>query len=128
MNRDMKSTLGMATAAAALIAAAAIASGDALADEMSGQSATSAGTMSSAKAPTNALKRSDLPAFGPTEWTLNQNEPKPRTSSYTPEQAKADYTANRESVRALTAEDSGSSYFWKLPPEPGANLMGGPAR
>lgn len=127
MNRDMKSTLGMATAAAALIAAAAIASGDALADEITGASATSPSAMSPAKARTGAIKRSDLPTYGPTEWTLNQHEPL-GASSYTPRQAQADYTANREAVRALTAEDSGSSYTWKLPPEPGTNLMGGPAR
>lgn len=44
------------------------------------------------------------------EWRLQQQD-MPRMSGYTRAQATADFLASREEARALTSEDSGSSYL-----------------
>jgi hypothetical protein len=130
MNHDMKSTLGIATAAAAaaIFAAGVIASGKAFADDITIDSSATPGAMSRAKMQTEPYKRADLGIYNPDEWALQHNQPKQFKSSQTPAQVRAEYAANRDAVRALTAEDSGSSYFWKMRPGNGANVMGAAAR
>jgi hypothetical protein len=44
------------------------------------------------------------------EFRLEQGEP-PMPSGYTTAQARAAYLASRDEVRAMNAEDSGSSYL-----------------
>ena len=124
-NYKMTSALGLATAAAAaaVAAAAAIASSDAFADDVTVDTQPFVSTMTRAQV-RSEIKRSDLAAFD--EWSL-QNRPAQFKSSLTRQQVRAEYVANRDEVRALTAEDSGSSYFWKMP-RTGTSVMGGPAR
>ena len=67
-----------------------------------------------------ALDRTD-------EWTLQHNQVTQPMSGFTAAKAKADYAAARDRVRALNAEDSGSTYFWKMP-RGATSAMGAAAR
>lgn len=49
-------------------------------------------------------------------------------STYTSQQAMAEYKVSRDLVRALNSEDSGSAFFIKGPAPQGTAIMGGPAR
>jgi hypothetical protein len=55
-------------------------------------------------------QRAQLTSFA-SEWRLQQGEPLPSGSSYTRAQARADYIASREQVRAMNGEDGGSTYL-----------------
>ena len=130
MNQKMTSALALASAAAvaAGMAAVAIASSDAFADDITIDNKPFVSTTTRAEVKSQ-LKRSDLPPVD--EWSLQQNQASNQTSrsqsTVTPAQARAEYVANRDAVRALTAEDSGSSYFWKMP-KGATSVMGGAAR
>jgi hypothetical protein len=109
MNRNTASSslfTGIATVAVA--AAATIAAGNSYADDITMD--TMPAVLS---APRAVIKARALPATD--EWTLQHNRAPLPESSLTPAQAKADYAAARDEVRALNAEDSGSAYFWKMP-------------
>jgi len=125
MNRTMTSTLGTATVTAAVVAAAVIASGNAFADDITIDTTPVASSASRAQPRSDLLKRSDLPKYD--EWSLQSNQVTQLKSAYTPAQARAQYTATRDEVRALNAEDSGSTYFRKMPGG-ATSVMGGPAR
>jgi len=120
MNRNIASSLGLGTAAIAVAAAAVVASGTAHADDIT------IDTMPAVlSAPRMVIKAHTLPRTD--EWTLQRNQVPVLESGFTAAQAKADYTAARDEVRALTAEDSGSTYFWKMP-RSATSAMGAPAR
>ena len=57
------------------------------------------------------------------EWNLQANVPQERISNITRAQVTADYIAARDQVRAMTGEDSGSSYLAQMPKQPGATLF-----
>ena len=109
MNRNIASSLCLGTAAAAFAAAALMAAGTAYADDITIDTMPAVLSAPRAVIKAEALKR---PATD--EWTLQQNQPL-LESGFTAAQAKADYVAARDEVRALNAEDSGSTYFWKMP-------------
>jgi hypothetical protein len=102
-------------AAAAAFVAAAFASGAALADDITMDNNTQVTSSAPrAKVQSDLLKSADFPKFGSDEWSLQQNQVPQINSGFTPAQARADYLAHRDEVKALTAEDSGSSYLWKM--------------
>ena len=122
MNRNIASSLCLGTAAAALAAAAVMATGNAYADDIT------IDTMPAVlSAPRAVIKAEALKHPATDEWTLQHNRVPVLESGLTAAKAKADYAAARDEVRALNAEDSGSSYFWKMP-RSATNTMGAPAR
>lgn len=127
MNRNMRSAIAMATAIAAIAAAAAIASGNAFADDITVETTPFVSTATRAEVQGAIYKSRDLARHS--EWTLQHNQAPQVKSSYTPAQARAEYVAERDRVRALTAEDSGSNYqvFGNFRGSP-TNVMGGTAR
>jgi CRISPR/Cas system-associated endoribonuclease Cas2 len=106
----------------ALAAAAAMASGSAYADDITIDTMPAVLTASR-----DAIKAQALQHTAFDEWTLQRNQVSVFKSSITAEQAKAQYAAARDEVSALNAEDSGSTYFWKMP-RPVTSIMGAPAR
>jgi len=127
MNRHLTFALGIAIAAAA--AAIAIASGPALADDITIDKTPFVSTMSRADVKSGLLNRAGPMRYGANEGSAEYNEVPQLKSSYTSEQAKADYIAARREVRELNGEDSGSSYFTvtRARGNP-TSTMGAPAR
>jgi hypothetical protein len=122
MNRTIASSLCLSTAAVAFAAAAVMATGNAYADDITID--TMPATLS---APRAVIKAQALDRSATDEWTLQHNQVPQLMSSLTAARAKADYAAARDEVRALNAEDSGSSYFWKMPRR-ATRAMGASAR
>ena len=120
MNRNIASTLCLGTVAAAFAAAGIMATGNAHADDITMDTMPAVLSAPRAVIKAQALERTD-------EWTLQRNEVRPLHSSFTAAKAKADYAASRDEVRARNAEDSGSSYFWKMP-SGATRTMGAAAR
>lgn len=110
MNRKLASALSIAITAAAGLAAAAIASGNAYADDI-----TTIDTKPFISTKTRAEVRAE--AMDPSltsaasEWAMQLNYAPQSQSSYTREQATAEYIAARNEVNSRNAEDSGSSYL-----------------
>ena len=61
------------------------------------------------------------------EWALQRNEPRQMSSGYTRAQARADYIAAREEVRAMTAEYGGSGHFAYAPSRATGTVVAGGA-
>jgi hypothetical protein len=122
MNRNFASLLATGFVTAAAIAAAALVSVNAYADDITIDAKPFVSTKS--RADVRAELAGTTPLRANDEWTLQDNRPMQIKSAYTSEQAKADYKVSRQYVRALTGEDSGS-FFIKSPV--GTNAMGGSA-
>jgi hypothetical protein len=125
MNRSIATMLGIVAAAAA--AAIAMASGKAFADDITTETKPFVSTKSRAEIQSDLLKNSRLASEESSEWTTQYNQGHQVKSSYTSQQARADYAASREEVMQLNGEDSGSSYFSIRKVNP-TQTMGGPAR
>src|SRR3990167_3047735 len=110
MNSNIASSLCLGTAAVAFAAAAVMTAGNAHADDITIE--TMPAVLS---APRAVIKAQALQRPATDEWTLQHNQVPLLESGLTAAQAKAQYAAARDEVRALTAEDSGSTYFWKMP-------------
>jgi hypothetical protein len=131
MNRNLASALVIASTAAAAVALAALSPANAYADDITIESTPFKGSRSRAEVLAELQGQAAVVRTGATEWSLQSNRPLKRQSVQTSEQARTEYKASRDYVRALNAEDSGSAYFIKSTPRdrsnPGAT-MGGPAR
>ena len=130
MNRNLASILTVTTTAAAVFAAAAIASGNAYADDITIDSTPFVSSKTRAEVHAEVMGQSELLRIASSEWSTQLNEAPQPKSAYTREQAKAEYIAARNEVNARNAEDSGSSSF-AAPPRsmgPGSVIMAGPAR
>lgn len=127
MNRNMATALGIAATAA--VAAAVMASGKALADDITIEKTPFVSTMSRAEVRTDLLRNSQVARELASEWSMQFNNQSPVRSAYSPAQARATYAASRDEVRQLNAEDSGSMYLSMSRSNGTATrAMGGPAR
>jgi hypothetical protein len=126
MNRNLASALALAITAAAAVAAAAIASGRAYADDITTDNTRL--TSSRSRADVQAELKGQRAALQERndEWTRQLNQLPTLKSSYTSQEAKAEFKVSRDLVNALNAEDSGSAYFTKSPLPVNANVMGSP--
>jgi hypothetical protein len=115
MNRILASTLAITTTAAAVLAAAAIASGNAYADDITVDNTPFVSSRTRAEVQAEVMGQSEALSMASSEWATQLNQAPQPQSAYTRAQAKAEYIASRSEVNALTAEDSGSSYFARLP-------------
>lgn len=128
MTRNLASALTFGATAAAALAVAAIASGNAYADDITIDSTPFVSTKSRAEVRAEFLGQPQRLHAATSEWSLQHNEMPLIKSTYTSEQARAEFKASRDLVSALTAEDSGSTYFMIKGPAPQTAAMGGPAR
>jgi hypothetical protein len=127
MNRKLASTLAFASTTAAVLAFAAIASGNAYADDITIDNTPFVSSKSRAEVQAEVIGQSGLLSNASSEWSLQMNGPAQPNSAYTREAAQAEYIASRDEVNARNAEDGGSSYFAPLP-RSATVVMGGPAR
>jgi hypothetical protein len=111
MNRKIASTLTVTTTAAAILAVAAIASGNAYADDITIDNTPFVSSKSRAEVQAELMQLGNSSS----EWAMQLNEPARPNSAYTSAAAKAEYIASRDEVRAFNSEDSGSSYLATLP-------------
>jgi len=114
MNRNLASALSITTTAAAVFAAAAIASGNAYADDITIDNTPFVSSKTRAEVRAEVMGQSEFLRIASSEWSMQLHQASQPKSSYTREQAKADYIAARDEVNARNAEDSGSSYFAAL--------------
>jgi hypothetical protein len=128
MTRRFASALAVAVGIFAAAAAATIASGTAHADDITIDNTPFVSSRSRAEGEAELLRPSALARSGGGEWARQYNQVPAVKSTFTSEQAKADYKSSRDYVSALNGEDSGSSYFLKGSVPPNATSMGGPAR
>jgi hypothetical protein len=127
MNRNFASILTVTTTAAAVLAVAAIASGNAYADDITIDTTPFVSTKTRAEVRAEVMGQPLTSAAS--EWAMQLNDVPQFNSGYTREQARAEYIAARDEVNARNAEDSGSSYFAALPRSTGPGvIMAGPAR
>lgn len=123
MTRKIALAMEIAAGVAAVAAAAAITSGKAYAEDITIDNSPFVSTRSRAEVRAELMNKG-----GFTEWALQLNDSSIK-SSYTKGQARADYVAARDEVRALNGEDSGSAYLGrKLPGVNARAVMGAPAR
>ena len=127
MNRKLASTLAFASTTAAVLAFAAIASGNVYADDITIDNTPFVSSKSRAEVQAEVMGQSGLLSNASSEWSLQMNGPAQPNSAYTREAAQAEYIASRDEVNARNAEDGGSSYFAPLP-RSATVVMGGPAR
>ena len=75
--------------------------------------------------------RADLkvPYPGGYPWSSQYRQAAPKDSTYTSQQARADYLSSRQEIGALNAEDSGAAYLGRTAGRANPTAtMGGPAR
>ena len=83
---------------------------------------------------TRAQVQAELAAYkkaGVNPWSISYNPLRGFQSELTREQVTADYVASRDTVAALTSEDSGSAYLTQIAArrvDGGTTLAGQPAR
>lgn len=119
MTRKIALAMEIAVGAAAIAAAAAIT--PAHADDITIDDSPWTSTASRAEVRAQLMKSGSI-----TEWTMQFNESRVKTD-YARGQARAEYLAARDEVRALNGEDSGSAYLGKTPVNARA-IMGAPAQ
>jgi hypothetical protein len=129
MQKHFSSILGYIGSVAAATLAAALMSGNALAEGPISDQQPFASALSRAEVRAELMKdRHQISSFA-SEWSLQQHATLQPTSSTTRAQVRAEYIAAREQVRAMTAEDGGSGYFASTRmPQPASTLVAGEAR
>jgi len=112
MNHRTASMLAYAGSVAAAALAATLMSGNALAEGPLDYPPSAPFVSTRSRADVRAEVMQDRAQLGSyaVEWQLEQREPQVPTG-YTHAQARSDYLAAREEVRAMTAEDSGSAWI-----------------
>ena len=115
MNQHIASTLGYIGSVAAAVLAAALMSGNALAEGPIEVLPPFVGSLSRAEVQAQVMQdRGDVTSYA-SEWNQQQAPSLSRMSGYTRAQARADFIMARDQVHAMTAEDSGSSYVAQVP-------------
>ena len=123
MNRKLATTLSITSTAAALFAVAAIASGNAYADDITVDTTPFVSSKTRAEVRAEVMGQSEQLRIASSEYSMQLNHAPQVSSGYTRAQATAEYIAARDQVKALNAEDSGSSYFAALPRSVGTGVI-----
>ena len=106
MDQRITSSFGFIGSVVAAALAAAVMTGNARAEGPIEDIKPIAGMLTRAEVQAEAMN-GHLSSYA-SEFALQQDTRLQGTSGYTREQARADYIASRDEVRAMTAEDSGS--------------------
>ena len=115
MNHILASAQSITTTAAAVLAVAAMASGPAYADDITVDNTPFVSSRIRAEVQAEVMGQSEALRTASSEWATQSSPAIQSDTAFTRAQAKADYIASRSEVKALTGEDSGSSYLAKLP-------------
>jgi len=128
MNHRITSLIAYTGSVVAATLAAALMSGKALAEGPLDYPATTfVSTRSRADVKAELMQDRGSVGSYAIEWRLEQGEPL-QASGYTTAQARAAYLASRDEVRAMNAEDSGSSYMARSHVLVPANLLASRSR
>ena len=111
MNRYYSSILVLAGTTAAAAALMAVGASQAYAETPTIDTTPFVSTRTRAEVKTEVLGQRQLLSAAGGEWALQSNQAARFQSAYTSGEAKSQYIAARDEVRAMTAEDSGSSYI-----------------
>jgi hypothetical protein len=128
MNRNLASTLALTTTAAAAFVLAVLASGNAYADDITIDKTPFVSSKTSAEVQAEVMGQAEALRMAHSEWSTQSDHASVLQSHFTSAQAKAEYIASRGEVNALNGEDSGSSYFAKLPRRVYNNIVAGTDR
>ena len=123
MNRKLASTLSITSTAAAIFAAAAMASGSAYADDITIDTTPFVSTRTRAEVRAEVMGQAEQLRIASSELSMQMYQAPMTASGYTRAQARADYIAARNQVNALNAEDSGSSYLAAMQQGMRANVI-----
>jgi hypothetical protein len=115
-------TAALATLAAALMAGNAYAEGPILQDKPF----VSSRTIAEVRA--EVMRDRHLISSAGGEFQGQAVQPQAMASGYTREQARADFIASREEVRAMTSENGGSSHYAFKPARNAGTVLAGPTR
>ena len=127
----MRRNLASALAVAAAVLATTVASNKTYGDDITIDNTPFVSTKSRAEVQAELMNQRPQVRAAASEWLLQGNHAPRIQTTYTSEQAVAEYKVSRDLVRALNGEDSGSAYFIKSPVPYGMNpgtTMGGPPR
>jgi hypothetical protein len=111
MNHRIHSILVFGGTLAAAVLGAAAMTGPAWAEGPIGESTPFTSTRTAAEVQAELIANRHLLSSSGSEWAMQQGEPRHPASGYTSAQARADYIASRDEVRAMNSEDGGSGYF-----------------
>jgi hypothetical protein len=128
MNRNLATVLTFVSTGAAALALAAIASGNAYADDITIDPTPFVSTRTRAEVQAELMGQGEALRMASSEWSTQMNTATLPQSTVTRAQVKAEYIASRREVNALNAEDSGSSYLASLPRRGGGLIMAGSER
>jgi hypothetical protein len=129
MEKRITSTLGYIGSVAAATLAAALMSGNALAEGPIADQQPFTSSRSRAEVRAELLQDGRQVTSFASEWQLQQHAGAQPMSGLSRAQVRADYIAAREQVRTMTAEHGGSGYFaYTTMPTPRATLIAGEAR
>lgn len=122
MNHRTASILSFGATLAAAVLAAATMAGAARAEGPLEQPAPFTGTLTRAQVQAELMQGRHQVSSYASEWISQRGEPQV-ASGYTRAQARADYIASREEVRAMNAEHGGGGYFAYRPARPADTLL-----
>jgi hypothetical protein len=114
MNRNLASSLTIVSTAAAAFALAAMASGNAYADDITVDNTPFVSTRTRAEVQAEVMGRAEQLRMANSEWSTQQHQ-QSESSGLTRAQVTAAYIASRLEANALNSEDSGSAYLAALP-------------
>ncbi|MDF2463605.1 MAG: hypothetical protein K0Q43_1840 [Ramlibacter sp.] len=127
MNRNLATALTFVSTGAAALALAAIASGNAYADDITIDSTPFVSSRTRAEVQAEVMGQGEALRMASSEWGTQLNTTLPQ-STVTRAQVRQEYIATRNEVNALNSEDSGSSYLASLPRRGGGLIMAGSER
>lgn len=128
MNCNLASTLTFVSTCAAVLALAAIASGNAYADDITIDPTPFVSSRTRAEVQAEVMGQSEALRMASSEWGTQLNTATLPQSTVTRTQVQQEYITTRNEVNALNAEDSGSSYLASLPRRGGGLIMAGSER
>jgi hypothetical protein len=111
MNHRLTTTILYAATVAAAALGATLMSGRAHAEGPIEVLPPFTGTFSRAEVQDEAIRNRDQLSSFANEYRMQRNATPVLQSGYTREEARSDFIASRDQVRAMTGEDSGSSYL-----------------
>ena len=114
MQQRITSTFGFIGSVVAAALAAAVMTGSARAEGPIEQTKPFVGSLSRAEVQAQVTGDRRAVTSYASEYALQHEAPASGLSGYTREQARAAFIASREEVRAMTAEDGGSSHIARM--------------
>lgn len=115
MNQRLASAFAFTSTCVAATLAAALMTGNALAEGPIFEDTTFVSTRSRADVRAELMASGGGTTSAASEWVAQLNDSQPMKSQYTRAQARAEYIAARDQVHEMTAEHSGAAYFAQAP-------------